>query len=452
MFEDAHPLEVLRWAGAEFGDGLVVTASFADPVLVHLVSRAIPDADVVLLDTGYLFSESEWYAERLRRELGLKLRILHPAPDAVPDQWMTDTNACCHARKVEPLERALAGKSAWVTGLRRADSPTRATTPIVHTDLLRGVTKINPIAAWTDDDMEHYAAMELLPAHPLADRGYPSIGCWPCTRPVAAGEDPRSGPVGRERQDRVRAARMTTVEDVKRASGFLRGELAEQLVDGTDRFGDDSTVLLKFHGIYQQDDRDVRRARASQKLPLDYSCMVRASVPGGKLTADQWLALDRVADLADGTMRLTTRQGVQFHMVHKGALRELVAGINSSLLTTLAACGDVVRNIMGSPWPDSRQEVDRAVGRRARCPLPPADPVVLAALGRRGTRRDRAAGAAAVPRSAGPQALARADLRRCVPAAEVQDHRRLAGRQQRRRAGQRRRHRADAVRWAHGRR
>ena len=79
MFEDAHPLEVLRWAGAEFGDGLVVTASFADPVLVHLVSRAIPDADVVLLDTGYLFAESEWYAERLRQELGLNLRILHPA-------------------------------------------------------------------------------------------------------------------------------------------------------------------------------------------------------------------------------------------------------------------------------------------------------------------------------------------------------------------------------------
>ena len=193
VFEDAHPLEVLRWAGAEFGDGLVVTASFADAVLVHLVSRAIPDADVVLLDTGYLFAETEWYAERLRRDLGLNMRVLQPAQGAVPDQWMTDTNACCHARKVEPLERALAGKSAWVTGVRRADSPTRATTPIVHNDLLRGVTKINPVAAWSDEDMEHYAAIELLPAHPLADRGYPSIGCWPCTRPVAPGEDPRSG-------------------------------------------------------------------------------------------------------------------------------------------------------------------------------------------------------------------------------------------------------------------
>ncbi len=89
-------------------------------------------------------------------------------------------------------------------------------------------------------------------------------------------------------------------------------------------------MLLKFHGIYQQDDRDVRRERASQKLPLDYSCMVRASVPGGRLTAEQWLALDRLADLADGTMRLTTRQGVQFHVVHKGELHELVDGINGA--------------------------------------------------------------------------------------------------------------------------
>ena len=148
-----------------------------------------------------------------------------------------------------------------------------------------------------------------------------------------------------------------TVEDIKRASRFLRGDLPEELVDGGDSFSNDSQSLLKFHGIYQQDDRDVRRERAQKKLPLDYSCMVRASVPGGRLTAEQWLALDKVADLADGTMRLTTRQGVQFHVVHKGELKELVYGINRALLTTLAACGDVTRNTMGSPWPDERQDV-----------------------------------------------------------------------------------------------
>jgi phosphoadenosine phosphosulfate reductase len=193
VFEDAHPLEILRWAGAEFGDGLVVTASFGDAVLVHLVGQAIPDADIVLLDTGYLFAETEWYADLLRREYRLNLRTLHPLEGAVRDQWMTDTDACCAARKVEPMQRALAGKTAWVSGVRRADSEARATTPIVHRDLLRDVTKINPIATWSDEDVDHYKAMELLPEHPLTERGYASIGCWPCTRPVAPGEDARAG-------------------------------------------------------------------------------------------------------------------------------------------------------------------------------------------------------------------------------------------------------------------
>jgi sulfite reductase (ferredoxin) len=148
-----------------------------------------------------------------------------------------------------------------------------------------------------------------------------------------------------------------TPEEIKKQSRFLRGTLPEDLAGGGDGFDGDNQVLLKFHGIYQQDDRDVRRERASKKLPLDYSCMVRASVPGGKLSAEQWLALDRLAELADGTMRLTTRQGVQFHVVHKGELHELVEGINRAVLTTLAACGDVVRNTMGSPWPDDRQAV-----------------------------------------------------------------------------------------------
>lgn len=192
-FEDAHPVEILRWAGETYGDDLVVTASFGDAVLVHLVSRAIPDADVVLLDTGYLFAETEWFAEHLRERYGLRLRTVHPRPDAERDVWQTDPDRCCAVRKVEPMQRALLGKRAWVSGLRRADTPSRANTPIVHEDLLRGVTKINPIAAWSDEDVDRYKAQELLPEHPLADRGYASIGCWPCTRPVAEGEDARAG-------------------------------------------------------------------------------------------------------------------------------------------------------------------------------------------------------------------------------------------------------------------
>jgi len=148
-----------------------------------------------------------------------------------------------------------------------------------------------------------------------------------------------------------------TPEEIKLASRHLRGGLAAELGAPSDSFGHDSIVLLKFHGIYQQDDRDVRKARAAKRLPLDHSCMVRCAVPGGTVLAEQWLALDRLAELADGTLRLTTRQGVQFHVVHKGSLRPLVAGINDTLLTTLAACGDVVRNVMACGWPDDRQDV-----------------------------------------------------------------------------------------------
>ena len=142
-----------------------------------------------------------------------------------------------------------------------------------------------------------------------------------------------------------------TAETIKLESNYLGGTIGDELVNDRDDFDHDAELLLKFHGIYQQDDRDVRRARTQLKLPLDYSCMVRASVPGGVITSEQWLALDRVAALADQKLRLTTRQGVQYHVVHKGELRELVAGINASLLTTLGACGDVVRNVMACPLP-----------------------------------------------------------------------------------------------------
>ena len=122
-----------------------------------------------------------------------------------------------------------------------------------------------------------------------------------------------------------------SAETVKIESRYLAGTIGEELADAElDAFEDDAELLLKFHGIYQQDDRDVRRARTQLKLPLDYSCMVRASVPGGVISPTQWLALDRISALADNKLRLTTRQGVQYHVVHKGELHQLVAGINSA--------------------------------------------------------------------------------------------------------------------------
>lgn len=149
------------------------------------------------------------------------------------------------------------------------------------------------------------------------------------------------------------------VEALKATSAQLRGHLREELDRPGERFDDESAVLLKFHGIYQQDDRDVRRQRASQKLPLDYSCMVRAAVPGGRLRPEQWRALDRVAERSGGSLRLTTRQGVQFHSTAKADLRRLISMLNAELVTTLGACGDVVRNTMACPVPhvDGRERV-----------------------------------------------------------------------------------------------
>jgi phosphoadenosine phosphosulfate reductase len=188
----ASAQDVVRWAADAFGEGLVLTASFGDATLVHLANSVVPGIEITLLDTGYLFAETEWYADDLRRRFDLRIRVMHPLGDAPRDVWQTDTDACCAARKVEPLQRALAGRTAWMTGLRRADSASRATTPVVHEDMLRGVTKVNPIATWTDEDVATYQAMYDLPAHPLTDRGYPSIGCWPCTRPSDP-DDPRGG-------------------------------------------------------------------------------------------------------------------------------------------------------------------------------------------------------------------------------------------------------------------
>jgi sulfite reductase (ferredoxin) len=143
-----------------------------------------------------------------------------------------------------------------------------------------------------------------------------------------------------------------SAEDIKAASRHLRGTLADELANDEARFIAESENLLKFHGIYQQDDRDLRRARAAKKLPLAYQCMVRTSVPGGVVSAEQWLAMDTLTDkLADATLRVTTRQGIQFHFVQKGDLRALVAALNEHLITTKGACGDVVRNVTACPAP-----------------------------------------------------------------------------------------------------
>jgi phosphoadenosine phosphosulfate reductase len=198
--EGAHPVEIVRCAVQRMGVGgqvpsnILVTSSFQDAVLAHVVTQAVPGIEVVLLDTGYLFAETLWYAEHLRERFGINARIDKRDETRIErDVWRTDTDACCAARKVVPLEDALRDKDVWITGLRRDDATTRANTPIISRDELRGVIKVNPLAALSNEDVSLYESLYELPDHPLRVHGYTSIGCWPCTRPTLPGEDPRAG-------------------------------------------------------------------------------------------------------------------------------------------------------------------------------------------------------------------------------------------------------------------
>jgi sulfite reductase (ferredoxin) len=148
---------------------------------------------------------------------------------------------------------------------------------------------------------------------------------------------------------------VSAAEAAKVAAHYLRGTLSEELQNTETAFSKPATGVLKFHGIYQQDDRDLRKSGTKQ-----FSAMVRVGVPGGVLTPDQYLTLDRLADLGDGSLRITTRQDIQFHYVPKSRLRDLIRGLNESYLSTLAACGDVVRNVISCPAPfenEQRQEL-----------------------------------------------------------------------------------------------
>jgi phosphoadenosine phosphosulfate reductase len=191
-FETAPATAVIEWAWDRFGPDVALASSFQDCVLIDLAVQVAPEMEVIFLDTQYHFAETLWYVEEVRKRYDLNLNIVRPAIE--PDnRWQTDIDTCCAARKVGPLERALNGKDAWMAGLRRSETPSRANAPIVSFDLGRGMVKVNPIATWDELDVRSYEQDRELLRHPLHDRGYGSIGCWPCTVPVAEGEDPRSG-------------------------------------------------------------------------------------------------------------------------------------------------------------------------------------------------------------------------------------------------------------------
>jgi phosphoadenosine phosphosulfate reductase len=198
--EALSPDERLAFAVERWGEDLLFTSSFGaqSAVMLHLWSRVAKGLPVVMLDTGFLFPETLAYRDRLVEKLGLTVKTLHPdVPNADfvarygPDIQKTDPDFCCGLNKVAPLAPYKEKAKAWVSGLRRDQSKTREAVPILEED--GHLVRVHPIATLTKADVAAYLAKHDLPEHPLVARRYLSIGCAPCTRAVADGEDERAG-------------------------------------------------------------------------------------------------------------------------------------------------------------------------------------------------------------------------------------------------------------------
>ncbi|MEU7632397.1 phosphoadenylyl-sulfate reductase [Nocardia sp. NPDC049220] len=197
---DASAIELLRWTEQTFGSSYIVASNMQDGVLVHLAAQVRAGVDVLFLDTGYHFAETIGTRDAVAVVYGVNVIDVRPQHSVVAqdqllgkDLFARDPSECCRLRKVVPLQNSLTGYNAWVTGIRRVEAPTRANAPLISFDEAFGLVKINPIAPWSDDEMQAYIEKHGLLVNPLVEEGYPSIGCAPCTRKPEPGSDPRSG-------------------------------------------------------------------------------------------------------------------------------------------------------------------------------------------------------------------------------------------------------------------
>jgi phosphoadenosine phosphosulfate reductase len=192
--------ELLRWTDQHFGGNYIVASNMQDAVLVDLAAKVRPGVDVLFLDTGYHFVETIGTRDAVEAVYDINVVNVTPENNVAKqdelygkDLFAREPNECCRMRKVEPLSKALRGYTAWVTGIRRVEAPTRANAPLISWDKAFGLVKINPLAAWTDEDIQDYIDANGVLVNPLVFEGYPSIGCAPCTAKPAEGADPRSG-------------------------------------------------------------------------------------------------------------------------------------------------------------------------------------------------------------------------------------------------------------------
>ncbi|MBS4730196.1 phosphoadenylyl-sulfate reductase [Mycobacterium sp. SM1] len=194
--EGASATELLRWTDETFGDKYVVACNMQDAVLVDLAAKVRPGVQVLYIDTGNEFAETLGMRDAVEATYDIRLITLHPEPWVLKlgtSLCYTDPDECCRLRKVVPLTKALRDYSAWVTGIRRVDAPTRANAPLISFDEKFKLVKVNPLAAWSDQDMADYISENNVLVNPLIDEGYTSIGCAPMTAKPTAGADKRSG-------------------------------------------------------------------------------------------------------------------------------------------------------------------------------------------------------------------------------------------------------------------
>ena len=206
-FAKSAPAEILEWAIQTYGEQLRLACSLSveDTTLLHIAARISKKVRVFVLDTGRLHEKSYELLERCRQKYKLMIECYFPNTQKAQElvtkkglysfyESVAQRKECCSIRKVEPLQRALSGASAWVTGQRREQSAMRAKTPLIEVDRLHdGILKINPLANWSWQQVLNFASENQVPVHPLHHAGYPSIGCEPCTRAIAKGEDLRAG-------------------------------------------------------------------------------------------------------------------------------------------------------------------------------------------------------------------------------------------------------------------
>ncbi len=200
--EGKDPDTIIRFAAERFGASLAVATQFGVEgcTLLHRVARILPSAWFFTIDTGLLFAETYALADELERKLGIRIARVRPAASPAmqaiehgPNLWEHDPDLCCTLRKVQPMLEALEGRGAWMTAVRREQTPTRKRIPVVEWDEKFGLAKFSPLAGETSEQVERYVAEHGVPTNPLRAHGYLSLGCLPCTRPVHPGEDGRAG-------------------------------------------------------------------------------------------------------------------------------------------------------------------------------------------------------------------------------------------------------------------